>query len=115
MCRYCRCDLIPFCFFFVGEVEDELLHTYTRVYTFDTLLLSVRLAVLVAVTLTVPLVLFPVSNPAAEAEIGASPYTLTGCAQHRQTLTSKKSKPEFLFGRVCFLIRSLTRARTLGS
>lgn len=48
-------------FFFVGEVEDELLHTYTRVYTFDTLLLMVRLAVLVAVTLTVPIVLFPVS------------------------------------------------------
>uniref|UniRef100_A0A8C0EJK9 Solute carrier family 38 member 4 n=1 Tax=Bubo bubo TaxID=30461 RepID=A0A8C0EJK9_BUBBB len=44
------------------EVEDELLHTYTRVYTFDTLLLSVRLAVLVAVTLTVPLVLFPIRS-----------------------------------------------------
>uniref|UniRef100_A0A8B9RYK8 Solute carrier family 38 member 4 n=1 Tax=Accipiter nisus TaxID=211598 RepID=A0A8B9RYK8_9AVES len=47
---------------FYGEVEDELLHTYTRVYTFDTLLLSVRLAVLVAVTLTVPLVLFPIRS-----------------------------------------------------
>uniref|UniRef100_A0A8D0L0G1 Solute carrier family 38 member 4 n=1 Tax=Strix occidentalis caurina TaxID=311401 RepID=A0A8D0L0G1_STROC len=44
------------------EVEDELLHTYTKVYTFDTLLLSVRLAVLVAVTLTVPLVLFPIRS-----------------------------------------------------
>ena len=115
MCRYCLSDLTPFCFLFVGEVEDELLHTYTKVYTFDTLLLSVRLAVLVAVTLTVPLVLFPVSSTAAEAEIRASLYTLTVGTQHRQTLTSKKSKPEFLFGRVCFLICSLTRARTLGS
>ncbi|XP_075409132.1 sodium-coupled neutral amino acid transporter 4 [Tenrec ecaudatus] len=45
---------------FYGEVEDELLHAYTKVYTFDTLLLMVRLAVLVAVTLTVPIVLFPI-------------------------------------------------------
>ncbi|XP_060633545.2 sodium-coupled neutral amino acid transporter 4 [Anolis sagrei] len=45
---------------FYGEVEDELLHTYTKVYKFDTLLLMVRLAVLVAVTLTVPIVLFPI-------------------------------------------------------
>ncbi|XP_062990037.1 sodium-coupled neutral amino acid transporter 4 [Elgaria multicarinata webbii] len=48
---------------FYGEVEDELLHTYTKAYsfdTFDTLLLMVRLAVLVAVTLTVPIVLFPI-------------------------------------------------------
>ncbi|XP_007517258.1 sodium-coupled neutral amino acid transporter 4 [Erinaceus europaeus] len=45
---------------FYGEVEDELLHAYTKVYTFDTLILMVRLAVLVAVTLTVPIVLFPI-------------------------------------------------------
>uniref|UniRef100_A0A5F8HB95 Solute carrier family 38 member 4 n=1 Tax=Monodelphis domestica TaxID=13616 RepID=A0A5F8HB95_MONDO len=45
---------------FYGEVEDELLHAYTKVYTFDTPLLLVRLAVLVAVTLTVPIVLFPI-------------------------------------------------------
>lgn len=45
---------------FYGEVEDELLHAYSRVYTFDTPLLMVRLAVLVAVTLTVPIVLFPI-------------------------------------------------------
>lgn len=50
------------CSFLLGEVEDELLHTYRKVYTFDTLLLMVRLAVLVAVTLTVPIVLFPVSH-----------------------------------------------------
>lgn len=45
---------------FYGEVEDELLHAYIKVYTFDTPLLMVRLAVLVAVTLTVPIVLFPI-------------------------------------------------------
>ncbi|XP_064140411.1 sodium-coupled neutral amino acid transporter 4 isoform X2 [Loxodonta africana] len=45
---------------FYGEVEDELLHAYSRVYTFDTPLIMVRMAVLVAVTLTVPIVLFPI-------------------------------------------------------
>ncbi|CAO2601145.1 Sodium-coupled neutral amino acid transporter 4 [Lemmus lemmus] len=45
---------------FYGEVEDELLHAYSRVYTFDTPLIMVRVAVLVAVTLTVPIVLFPI-------------------------------------------------------
>ncbi|XP_073939326.1 sodium-coupled neutral amino acid transporter 4 isoform X2 [Castor canadensis] len=45
---------------FYGDVEDELLHAYSKVYTFDTPLLMVRLAVLVAVTLTVPIVLFPI-------------------------------------------------------
>ncbi|XP_067906474.1 sodium-coupled neutral amino acid transporter 4 [Heterodontus francisci] len=45
---------------FYGQVETELLHTYTKVHEFDTLLLCVRLAVLVAVTLTVPIVLFPI-------------------------------------------------------
>lgn len=44
------------------HVEAELLHTFTKVYKFDTMLLLVRLAVLTAVTLTVPIVLFPVSN-----------------------------------------------------
>lgn len=49
------------------HVEPELLHTYSKVYKFDVLLLIVRLAVLTAVTLTVPVVLFPVSvsGPAA--------------------------------------------------
>lgn len=45
------------------NVEAELLHTFTKVYKFDTMLLLVRLAVLTAVTLTVPIVLFPVSTP----------------------------------------------------
>jgi len=43
------------------HVEPELLHTYSKYYKYDVLLLIVRLAVLTAVTLTVPVVLFPVS------------------------------------------------------
>lgn len=43
------------------KVEPELLHTYSRIDPYDTLILCVRLAVLTAVTLTVPIVLFPVS------------------------------------------------------
>lgn len=43
-------------------MEAELLHTFTKIYKFDTMLLLVRLAVLTAVTLTVPIVLFPVST-----------------------------------------------------
>ncbi|XP_044307405.1 sodium-coupled neutral amino acid transporter 3 isoform X2 [Varanus komodoensis] len=45
---------------FYGQVESELLHTYSRVSSFDVLILCVRVAVLTAVTLTVPIVLFPV-------------------------------------------------------
>lgn len=45
---------------FYGAVESELLHTYSRVDPLDVLVLCVRLAVLVAVTLTVPVVLFPI-------------------------------------------------------
>ncbi|XP_078061920.1 sodium-coupled neutral amino acid transporter 3-like [Mustelus asterias] len=45
---------------FYGKVETELLHTFNRVDPLDTLILCVRLAVLVAVTLTVPVVLFPI-------------------------------------------------------
>ncbi|XP_029317882.1 sodium-coupled neutral amino acid symporter 2 [Cottoperca gobio] len=42
------------------HVEPELLHTYSKIYKSDVLLLIVRLAVLTAVTLTVPVVLFPI-------------------------------------------------------
>ncbi|XP_071358548.1 sodium-coupled neutral amino acid symporter 2 [Trachinotus anak] len=42
------------------RVEPELLHTYSKIYKFDVVLLIVRLAVLTAVTLTVPVVLFPI-------------------------------------------------------
>ncbi|XP_030627973.1 sodium-coupled neutral amino acid symporter 2 isoform X2 [Chanos chanos] len=45
---------------FNSRVEPELLHTYSKVYKFDVVLLIVRLAVLTAVTLTVPVVLFPI-------------------------------------------------------
>uniref|UniRef100_A0A8D0AL14 Solute carrier family 38 member 5b n=1 Tax=Sander lucioperca TaxID=283035 RepID=A0A8D0AL14_SANLU len=45
---------------FYGERNAELLHTYSKVDPLDTLILCVRLAVLVAVTLTVPVVLFPI-------------------------------------------------------
>uniref|UniRef100_A0A8C4Y3V9 Solute carrier family 38 member 3 n=1 Tax=Gopherus evgoodei TaxID=1825980 RepID=A0A8C4Y3V9_9SAUR len=45
---------------FYGRVESELLHTYSYVDPFDVLILCVRVAVLIAVTLTVPIVLFPV-------------------------------------------------------
>lgn len=43
-----------------GNVEPELLHTYSKVAG-GVLFVIVRLAVLVAVTLTVPIVIFPVS------------------------------------------------------
>ncbi|XP_019747375.1 sodium-coupled neutral amino acid symporter 2 [Hippocampus comes] len=42
------------------HVESELLHTYSKFYKSDVILLIVRLAVLTAVTLTVPVVLFPI-------------------------------------------------------
>lgn len=42
------------------NTEAELLHTYSKVDPLDTLILCVRVAVLVAVALTVPVVLFPV-------------------------------------------------------
>ncbi|KAM6985671.1 sodium-coupled neutral amino acid symporter 2 [Aplochiton taeniatus] len=42
------------------HVEPELLHTYSKIYKNDVILLIVRLAVLTAVTLTVPVVLFPI-------------------------------------------------------
>ncbi|KAF7664667.1 hypothetical protein LDENG_00170000 [Lucifuga dentata] len=45
---------------FFDNVEAELLHTYNRIDPYDTLVLCVRVAVLTAVTLTVPIVLFPV-------------------------------------------------------
>uniref|UniRef100_A0A671E3J6 Sodium-coupled neutral amino acid symporter 2 n=1 Tax=Rhinolophus ferrumequinum TaxID=59479 RepID=A0A671E3J6_RHIFE len=45
---------------FYEHVESELLHTYASVLGADILLLIVRLAVLMAVTLTVPVVIFPI-------------------------------------------------------
>uniref|UniRef100_A0A669D0A4 Solute carrier family 38 member 3 n=1 Tax=Oreochromis niloticus TaxID=8128 RepID=A0A669D0A4_ORENI len=48
------------CYAVYSNVEAELLHTYSRIDPYDTLILCVRVAVLTAVTLTVPIVLFPV-------------------------------------------------------
>ncbi|TNM91694.1 hypothetical protein fugu_020074 [Takifugu bimaculatus] len=45
---------------FNAHVEPEMLHTYSKVFKADVVLLIVRLAVLAAVTLTVPVVLFPI-------------------------------------------------------
>ncbi|KAM9671793.1 sodium-coupled neutral amino acid symporter 2 isoform 1-T2 [Trichechus inunguis] len=47
---------------FYEHVEAELLHTYSAVMAADILLLIVRLAVLMAVTLTVPVVIFPIRS-----------------------------------------------------
>ncbi|KAM6096471.1 sodium-coupled neutral amino acid symporter 2 isoform 2-T2 [Chlamydotis macqueenii] len=47
---------------FYGNVEPELLHTYSAYLGADILLLIVRLAVLMAVTLTVPVVIFPIRS-----------------------------------------------------
>lgn len=50
------------CLCFTDAVDSELLHTYSKGgYGYDVVLQIVRLAVLAAVTLTVPVVLFPVS------------------------------------------------------
>ncbi|XP_032913722.1 sodium-coupled neutral amino acid transporter 2 isoform X3 [Catharus ustulatus] len=47
---------------FYERVEPELLHTYSAYLGADVLLLIVRLAVLMAVTLTVPVVIFPIRS-----------------------------------------------------
>lgn len=60
-----------------GRVESELLHTYNKVDPFDVLILCVRVAVLTAVTLTVPIVLFPVSDPAG-CQLVLPPLAATG-------------------------------------
>lgn len=54
--------LKPLCRLSAAKVEPEMLHTYSKVFKTDVVLLIVRLAVLAAVTLTVPVVLFPVSG-----------------------------------------------------
>ncbi|XP_072276435.1 sodium-coupled neutral amino acid transporter 3 [Pyxicephalus adspersus] len=58
-CMYFLAALFGYLTFY-GHVESELLHTYSSVDPFDVLILCVRVAVLTAVTLTVPIVLFPV-------------------------------------------------------
>uniref|UniRef100_A0AAY4CU20 Amino acid transporter transmembrane domain-containing protein n=1 Tax=Denticeps clupeoides TaxID=299321 RepID=A0AAY4CU20_9TELE len=56
------------------RVESELLHTYSRVDPLDTLILCVRLAVLVAVTLTVPVVLFPIRRAVVQLLFPDKPF-----------------------------------------
>ncbi|CAI9611454.1 unnamed protein product [Staurois parvus] len=47
---------------FYGRVEPELLHTYSKVPGAGVIFVVVRLAVLMAVTLTVPIVIFPIRS-----------------------------------------------------
>lgn len=59
---------------FYGNTEAELLHTYSKVDPLDTLILCVRLAVLVAVTLTVPVVLFPIRKALLQLLFPEKPF-----------------------------------------
>ncbi|KAK2841082.1 hypothetical protein Q7C36_012661 [Tachysurus vachellii] len=59
---------------FYGNTEPELLHTYSKVDPLDTLILCVRLAVLVAVTLTVPVVLFPIRRALLQLIFPEKPF-----------------------------------------
>nr|XP_061829277.1 sodium-coupled neutral amino acid transporter 3-like [Nerophis lumbriciformis] len=59
---------------FYGNTEAELLHTYSKVDPLDTLILCVRLAVLVAVTLTVPVVLFPIRRALQQLLFPGRPF-----------------------------------------
>lgn len=93
---------LPFSPFFssnTDNVEAELLHTFTKVYKFDTMLLLVRLAVLTAVTLTVPIVLFPVST--------SSPLR-TNIRHKKQQLISLKKRKKKSFVKYQLLYFSIT-------
>ncbi|KAM4711486.1 sodium-coupled neutral amino acid symporter 2-like isoform 1-T1 [Anableps anableps] len=57
------------------HVEPELLHTYSKFYKYDVLLLVVRLAVLAAVTLTVPVVLFPIRTSVSHLLFSAKDFS----------------------------------------
>uniref|UniRef100_A0AAR2KUL1 Amino acid transporter transmembrane domain-containing protein n=1 Tax=Pygocentrus nattereri TaxID=42514 RepID=A0AAR2KUL1_PYGNA len=59
---------------FYVNTEAELLHTYSKVDPLDTLILCVRLAVLVAVTLTVPVVLFPIRRALLQLLFPEKPF-----------------------------------------
>ncbi|XP_069382764.1 sodium-coupled neutral amino acid transporter 3-like isoform X1 [Paralichthys olivaceus] len=59
---------------FYENTEPELLHTYSKVDLLDTLILCVRLAVLVAVTLTVPVVLFPIRRALLQILFPGKPF-----------------------------------------
>ncbi|KAM4748527.1 sodium-coupled neutral amino acid symporter 2 [Rhinophrynus dorsalis] len=51
---------------FYSNVEPELLHTYSKVMGAGVIFIIVRLAVLMAVTLTVPIVIFPIRSSITE-------------------------------------------------
>ncbi|XP_056897631.1 sodium-coupled neutral amino acid transporter 5b [Takifugu flavidus] len=59
---------------FYENTEAELLHTYSQVDPLDTLILCVRVAVLVAVTLTVPVVLFPIRRALLQLLFPGRPF-----------------------------------------
>uniref|UniRef100_A0A674P797 Solute carrier family 38 member 5b n=1 Tax=Takifugu rubripes TaxID=31033 RepID=A0A674P797_TAKRU len=59
---------------FYENTEAELLHTYSKVDPLDTLILCVRVAVLVAVTLTVPVVLFPIRRALLQLLFPGRPF-----------------------------------------
>uniref|UniRef100_A0A8C9WPC8 Solute carrier family 38 member 5b n=1 Tax=Scleropages formosus TaxID=113540 RepID=A0A8C9WPC8_SCLFO len=59
---------------FYANVEAELLHMYSKVDPLDTLILCVRLAVLMAVTLTVPVVLFPIRRALLQLLFPKKPF-----------------------------------------
>nr|XP_020440931.1 sodium-coupled neutral amino acid transporter 3-like [Monopterus albus] len=59
---------------FYGNTEAELLHTYSKVDPLDILILCVRLAVLMAVTLTVPVVLFPIRRAILQLLFPGKPF-----------------------------------------
>ncbi|CAB1441398.1 unnamed protein product [Pleuronectes platessa] len=59
---------------FYENTEAELLHTYSKVDLLDSLILCVRLAVLVAVTLTVPVVLFPIRRALLQILFPGKPF-----------------------------------------
>lgn len=53
---------------FIAHVESELLLGYDKYLPHDMVVMTVRLAILLSVLLTVPLIQFPVSTPIAESE-----------------------------------------------
>uniref|UniRef100_A0AAQ4PQA4 Amino acid transporter transmembrane domain-containing protein n=1 Tax=Gasterosteus aculeatus aculeatus TaxID=481459 RepID=A0AAQ4PQA4_GASAC len=59
---------------FYENTEAELLHTYSKVDPLDTLILCVRVAVLVAVALTVPVVLFPIRRALLQLLFPGRPF-----------------------------------------
>lgn len=91
------------------NVEAELLHTFTKVYKFDTMLLLVRLAVLTAVTLTVPIVLFPVSTTC----INTKSVSVLSSGSRKSYLCGKISRLELIL--TSFITRRHHLEPRLGS